>query len=190
MRRNLGIEDAEESIIIEKCHRDKKYPKQEPASILVRFLSLRDRQEIWEMREKVNRNRSNKIYINEDFPQEVERKRAFLRPYLKAAYASNRRAVMNGDTLVIESDRYTVDTLHLLSDDLKPEKTVVKTKNNVTAFYRSDAFLSNFQPSHFEVDNSNYCCVEQFYMAKKAEKFNDQMSKDKIMTSINPREIN
>ena len=190
LRRNLGIEDAEERIIIEKCHRDKKYPKQEPASILVRFLSLRDRQEIWEKRDNVNKNRANKIFINEDFPQEVERKRAFLRPYLKAAYASNRRAVMNGDTLVIESERYTVDTLHLLPDELKPEKVVVQTKNNVTTFFRSDAYLSNFHPSHFEIDKTHYCCVEQYYMAKKAEKFNDKTNKEKIMTSTNPREIN
>ena len=190
LRRNLEIEDADKRIVIEKCHRDKKFPKQDPPSILVRFLSLRDRQEVWEKREMLNRNRSNKIFVNEDFPQEVERKRAFLRPYLKAAYASNRRATMNGDVLVIESDRYTVDTLHLLPDDLKPEKTVVKTKANVTAFYRSDAFLSNFHPARFEIEDREYCCVEQFYMSKKAIKFGDNSARLRIMASSNPREIN
>ena len=90
LKRNLNIQDADERIIIDKCHRDEKYPNQDPPSILVRFLSLRDRQEVWEAREKVNLNRSNAIFINEDFPQEIEKRRAFFRPYLKAAYASKR----------------------------------------------------------------------------------------------------
>ena len=190
MKKELGVIDAEERIVIEKCHRDKKFPKQDPPSILVRFLSLRDRQEIWEKRDKLNKNRQNKLFVNEDFPQEVERKRAFLRPYLKAAYANNRKATMSGDTLIVDSEKYTVETLHLLPEDMRPEKTVVKTKGNVTAFFRSDAFLSNFHPSQFEVGNRNYCCVEQFYMSKKAERFNDYVTRNKIMSTTNPREIN
>ena len=190
IKNSLGIEDVEERIVIEKCHRDKKFPNQEPPSILIRFLSLRDRQEVWDSRERVNRDRSNKIYINEDFPQEVEKKRSFLRPYLRAAYASKRRATLNGDTLIVESNQYTVDTLHLLPDDIKPEKVAVKTVGDVSAFYRSDAFLSNFHPAPFEIENTKYCSVEQFYMCKKAEEFNDTVAKNKIMATKNPGEIN
>ena len=190
MKQEFGITDAEERIVIEKCHRDSKYPKQDPPSILVRFLSLCDRQEIWEKRDRVNRNRSNRIFVNEDFPQEVEKKRAFLRPYLKAAYASKRRATLAGDTLIVESLKYTVDTLHTLPDDIKPEKVAVKTNGQVTSFYRSDAFLSNFHPSKFEIKGKSFSSVEQFYMCRKAEKFGNNAARNRIMSSDNPAEIN
>ena len=187
---NLGIEDADQRIVIEKCHRDRKFPRQEPPSVLVRFLSLCDRQEIWENRNKLNRDRSNKLFINEDFPQQVERKRAFLRPYLKAAYASQRRATLRGDTLIVESEKYTVDTLHLLPDDLKPEKVAIKTKGEISAFFRADAFLSNFHPATFTLENTQYSSVEQYYMSQKAEKFGDTDTRNNIMASNDPGEIN
>ena len=190
IKNNLGIRDADERIVVEKCHRDKKFPNQDPPSILVRFLSLRDRQEIWENRDRVNRNRENRIFVNEDFPPEVEKKRAFLRPYLKAAYATKRRATLMGDTLVVESLKYTVDTLDQLPDDMKPEKVAVKTVGDVTTFFRSDAFLSNFHPANFVVDDKTYCSVEQYYKAQKAIEFDDHVTKNQIMASKNPSEIN
>ena len=184
IRRNLEITDVDQRIVIEKCHRDKKYPNQDPPSMLVRFLSLRDR------KDKLNRNRDNKLFINEDFPQEVEKKRSFLRPYLKAAYATKRRATLSGDTLIVESLKYTVNTLDQLPDDMKPEKVAVKRSCNITSFFRSDAFLSNFHAANFEIGNKAYNSVEQYYMSQKAATFEDHTTKNQIMASKNPYEIN
>ena len=94
LKKELNMQDAESRIIIDRCHRDSRYPNTNPASILVRFLSYSDRDEIWQKRDKLNRNQRNRLFLNEDFPPEVERKRAFLRPYLKAAYKTGKKAVL------------------------------------------------------------------------------------------------
>ena len=190
LKTNLGMKDAERDIIIERCHRDPKYPNQNPPSIIARFLDFNDRQEIWGHRNKVNQNRQNRLYINEDFPQEVEKKRSFLRPYVKAAYKNNLRATLIGDTLLVEGEKYNVDNLHTLPEKIRPEKTVVRTDGKSTVFFRKDAFLSNFHPSPFRIDGEDYTCVEQFYMAAKADKFDDKEAKGKIMSSTDPHEIN
>ena len=190
LKTNLGMVNAEKNIVIERCHRDPKYPNQNPASIIARFLSFNDRQEVWEARNRVNRDRNNRLFINEDFPQEVEKKRSFLRPYVKAAYANKMKATLLGDTLLVEGNRYSVDELHLLPEAMRPEKTVVKTDGKVTVFFRKDAFLSNFHAAPMTVNDEQYNCVEQFYMAAKAEKFDDREALQKIMASSNPNEIN
>ena len=190
LKNNLGMEDAERNIVIERCHRDAKYQNQNPPSIIARFLSFNDRQAIWENRNRVNKNKNNKLFINEDFPQEVERKRSFLRPYVKASYNNNMRATLIGDTLLVEGNKYTVDTLHTLPEKIRPEKTVVRTDGETTVFFRKDAYLSNFYPSTFTIKDVKYSSVEQYSMAAKADKFDDQEAKQKIMTSNNPNEIN
>ena len=190
LRTELGMQDAERNIVIERCHRDSKYPNQSPPSIIARFLSFRDREEIWAKRNKVNQNNKNKFYLNEDFPQEVEKRRSFLRPYVKAAYDNNMKATLLGDVLLVEGDRYTIDELDKLPEKIRPEKTVVKTNGKTTVFFRRDAFMSNFYPSPMNIDNVEYSCVEQYYMAEKAKKFDDQETKEKIMNSKNPNEIN
>ena len=153
-------------------------------------MSFRDRQEVWEKRNRLNQNRDNKFYINEDFPQEVEKKRSFLRPYVKAAYDHNMKATLLGDILLVEWDKYSINDLHKLPEKIRPEKTVVKTDGKATVFFRRDAFMSNFHPSPMTIDDVEYSCVEQFYMAKKCEKFQDVDTKAKIMSSGNPNEIN
>ena len=190
LKNELGLKDAEKEIVIERCHRDSKFPNQKPPSIIARFLSYRDREEVWENRRKVNQNRNNNLYINEDFPQEVEKKRSFLRPYMKEAYKHHMKATLVGDTLLVDGLKYTVDNLHTLPEQIRPEKTVVKTNGEVTVFFRKDAFMSNFFQAKMKIDETEYSCVEQFYMAKKAEKFSDKEAKMKIMSSNNPNEIN
>ena len=121
IKTQLGILDADKRLVIERCHRDPKFPNQSPPSVIARFLSFRDRQEVWERRNKTNQNRNNRYYINEDFPLEVEKKRSFLRPYVKAAYANNMKATLIGDTLLVEGNKYTVDELHKLPEAIRPE---------------------------------------------------------------------
>ena len=173
LSKEMGIENAEGTIIIDRCHRDKKFKNQNPQSILVKFLSTQDRDLVWKNRDTLNKNRDNKIFLNEDFPPEVEKRRAFLRPYVKAAWASNRRATLIGDTLLVEGLKYTADTLDQLPTDLQPENVVIKTKDETTLFYRQDAFLSNFHPSVFTLDGRTYNCNEQY----------------QIMASNNPAEM-
>ena len=189
LKHELGIHDAESRIIIDRCHRDPRYPNTNPASILVRFLSYRDRDEVWQRREHLNKNQRNRLFVNEDFPPEVEKKRAFLRPYLKAAYKSGRKAVLVGDQLLVDGLKYSVDELDKLPSDMGPDKIAIRRENNTTLFYRSDAFLSNFHKAEMSIGGVEYSCVEQYFTAEKACMFNDLNAIDKIMKTDNPSEM-
>lgn len=50
-------------------------------------------------------------------------------------------------------------------------------------------YLSNWFESSFVVDGKYYWCTEQYMMAKKAELFNDFEIQEKIMKSLDQREI-
>ena len=189
LKNEFGIHDAERRIVIERCHRDKRYPNHNPPSILVRFLSFCDREEVWQQRECVNRNQRNRIFLNQDFPSEVERKRSFLRPYVKAAYSVGRKAVLVGDQIMVDGNKYSTTELENLPDNIHPDKVVIQEKNDVMLFYRSDAYLSNFHDSSMSIDNVVYQNVEQYFTAEKARTFNDQHTVSKIMESDNPSQM-
>ena len=189
LKTEFGIIDAERRIVIERCHRDKRYPTHNPPSILVRFLSFCDREEIWNKRDSVNRNQRNKIFLNQDFPPEVEKKRSFLRPYVKAAYAVGRKAVLVGDSIMVDGNKYTTKELETLPENMHPDKIALQEKDNTILFYRSDAYLSNFYDSTMTIDNVTYQNVEQYFTAEKARTFKDQATLNSIMESDSPSEM-
>ena len=183
------IHDAEARIVIDRCHRDSRYPNTNPPSILVRFLSYRDRDEIWQKKDHLNRNTRNKLFVNQDFPPEVEKKRAFLRPYLKAAYSTGNKAVLVGDQIMVNAKKYTVDELDQLPEAMGPDKVALKEDQGTLLFYRSDAYMSNFHKSSLTVNNIKYNCVEQYFTVEKARCFRDVVTIDKIMKSEKPSEM-
>ena len=69
------MENPAKTIMIERCHRDIRNDNQDPPSILVCFLSFRDREEIWNKRDIINKNNQNQLYLIEDLPPEVEKRR-------------------------------------------------------------------------------------------------------------------
>ena len=189
LKNELGIHDAERRIVIERCHRDKRYPNHKPASILVRFLSFCDREEIWNKRDMINRNNKNRLYLNQDFPPEVEKKRAFLRPYVKAAYANHHKATLVGDQIMVDGQKYSVNELENLPSDIHPDKIAIQENEDTVLFYRSDAYLSNFYNSPLCIDGITYQNVEQYFTAEKARTFNDHSTVSRIMESENPSEM-
>ena len=186
MKNELGIQDAERRIVIERCHRDKRYPNHNPPSILERFLSFCDREEVWRKREKTNKNTRNRLYMNQDFPPEVEKKRSFLRPYVKAAYATGKKAVLVGDMIMVNGIKYSTNDLEKLPEDMRPDKIAIQEKDGVVLFYRSDAYLSNFYDAEMCIDNITYQNVEQYFTAEKARTFNDNVTLSKIMEAETP----
>jgi len=49
--------------------------------------------------------------------------------------------------------------------------------------------FSNWFLAQFTVDDATYCCSEQYFMAEKARLFNDTDTLEKILLSVNPKEI-
>ncbi len=55
-------------------------------------------------------------------------------------------------------------------------------------FYKKESPFSQHHPSRFKIDGREFNCAEQYMMYKKAELFEDETMKKKILESKNPME--
>ena len=137
-------------------------------------------------------NHNSKIWITEDFPQEIQDRRRILKPILKHGYniGYSERMFLTADKLIIADKTYTVDTLRELPDELKTEKVFTPlVGDKIMAFYNIQSPFSNFYPCKFQVDETPYNCVEQFFCSKKAEISGNIALKNQIMNESCPYKI-
>jgi ribA/ribD-fused uncharacterized protein len=176
--------DTVNAMKIQRCHRlyenNRKTNK-----IIVRFMWYPDRERVWSARFQLAKT---KIYINEDFPQEIILKRQILLPILKKAKQLKKRCTLSGDKLIIESRTYTVNNLHMLPPELNPAEIATRRSPEVTAFFTEMSPLSNFFRCNIEVENQVYHSVEQYLQLQKAIFAEDEMRKTSIRNAKTPSE--
>ena len=93
------------------------------------------------------------------------------------------------DKLYINKQLFTTETLHLLPAHLQPEALFTKEVDGKVFFYTKNSPFSNHYPSTFQSGGFQYSCAEQFYMAKKAEAFDDVGSAQAIRSTTEPHRI-
>ena len=101
-----------------RCH----YLDRSKLQIIVRFLSFSDRELIWRHRRFLKTNAAN-VYVSEDYPAEIERRRKELYPIAAAANKIDdfrRKVKITGDRLIVNNQSYNHTTLHNLPTTLQP----------------------------------------------------------------------
>ena len=129
------------------------------------------------------------IYINREYNYETEKNRRLLRPFLKAAkkipeFKDSCR--LEEDVLVINSERYTKETLHKLPAKLNLMDITSKSNANTVGFFGETCPLSNFYPSSFVYQGIEYHSSEQFIQHMKAKHFNDQTAARDVLSAETP----
>ena len=155
----MEVADFEKMKIV-RCHRlGTKYPNQKRSrDIIIRFHYFGDKITVWNKRAKLA---GSDIYVNDDYPAEVSRRRAALRPVLKLAKSHKEEVKLIGDRIPFNHKFYTADEIHKLPDHLRPAHT--KTVEEYILFYGRGSTYSSFYPCHFKVNGVSYNCVEQYY---------------------------
>ncbi|KAI8492426.1 hypothetical protein Bbelb_298790 [Branchiostoma belcheri] len=99
LSKNLHLDPK--TIEIERAHRNGPYKRdsQRPRQIVVKLLRFKDKQLILSKSRSLLKNTT--IFINEDFSEQVRKRRAELVPAMKAARQRGDYAVINYDKLVI-----------------------------------------------------------------------------------------
>ena len=178
---------------IKKAHRisGRNFNKNQPRPILVEFLHPDERTALLERKELV-KNRFG-VIIEEDYTQDVEDKSRHLHPLMVAINNLGRntrnpryKAHLYEDHLIVNGQRYSVDTIYTLPDEISPEKLATPSNGILTAFFSRFSPLSNFYPANFKVDGTSYNCNEQHYFHKRALTFGDSNSAKKIMEATDP----
>ena len=177
-------------INIRVCKRLGRYDKDRSRPLSVEFVS----------REDVDYILSNKsglrtgVYVDREYPIDIEKKRKLLRPILTAAKKQKKfrkKCKMENDLLVIKGKKYGlnksqgVKDLSKLPKSLNPTKISSQTNDEVYGFFGELNPLSNFHSAPFTYDNFTYHCSEQFIQRKKAETFNDKTAVKKIEQAPN-----
>ena len=163
-----------------------------PRSIIVRFNDYRDRQKVWECRKNLG---NTKYSVNENFPKSVEYNRRKLYPIYKLAKRSEalrEKVTLKNDVLTVDNEKFTVDTINKLPDQLHPRQLCYKTDDNTYAFgglYSEYCSFSNWKLVKFTYNNKPFTSSEQAYFYTMALKSKDFNTADKIITTTSPREI-
>ena len=170
-----------------RCHRLGQKKANFTRSIIVKFHYYGDRQLVWSNRGKL---KGKKMWVSENFPVEIEKKRAILRPILNEARQMQQyrgKVSIKIDKLVLNGQTYSVDQLHRLPPQLQPENIATKTiDDKYVCFWSRDSVFSNFYSSPFQLGGLNYSCVEQYIMHQKALLFHDDEQASRIMEAEDP----
>jgi hypothetical protein len=176
------------NIEIDTCYRIGYQSKVKTDSIsrpiLVKFLKRGDREKVWSNRTKL---KGTNITIREDLPYETEGRMRKLAPVYHTAKSHNMKVSLNRDILRLNGKKFTVETMHMLPASLQPKNLAIKETEQCVLFWGKESYLSNFHnDSKFKIDQQVYTSVEQYYCAHKASFFNDDVAKQKIMSTSDP----
>ena len=169
--------DAGKNMIFQRCHRLRKTTSAN-ADIIGRFSWYGDRESVWNNRSML---KGSDIYINEDFPEEMEKRRTRLYPILKAARSKKMKATLNKDKLIVEGKTYQLETLDSLPEEIQPKTLATRETEHLVLFYGQDSCYSSFYPSQFMIDGTNFVCSEQYYQYNKALRLGNNDIAEQIM---------
>ena len=170
-----------------RCHFQNRRPTDKYVSIIAKFESFNDRSLMW------NKRRSMKnIYVSEDFPVQIAKKRNKLRPILKAASKLpqyEKCISMKSDKLLFNGQLLSVDDLQNLPAPINPRTLSEVRSGDVLIFggilseYHE---LSNFYKCPITYKKNTFNCLEQGYQYTKAVLFNDKETAGAILSASSP----
>ena len=168
-------------ITINSCRRLGRYNRNRRRPITVEMYHKQDCEYILDHRSDLDRG----IYVDKEYPIDIERKRRTLLPILRAAkrlpdYKNQCR--LEEDRLILKGKPFTIFTLNQLPEELNVFKVTTREDQNTIVYFGELNPLSNFYPAPFAVDNVNYISSEQYIQASKAKYFNDHECYEKILS--------
>ena len=119
------------------------------------------------------------IRMEEDFPEEIEKKRRVLKPIVNKANSivvngkRKYQASLHIDKLKVNGKTYSTDTTCKLPEDIHPTVVYTPTNNGITAFFSGQSPFSNHHLAPQTVNYTVFNCNVQFYMFEKANTFKD-----------------
>jgi hypothetical protein len=111
-----------------------------PRQIMVQMNTIADRQRIFGAKRNL---KGSDYFVQEDFPREIERKRALLLPIMKAARAIaeyQEGTYLAGDKLVVNKKRYSIENIDKVPANINPRQNSTKTARRHHIFFL--AFLA------------------------------------------------
>ena len=168
-------------IAIKSCCRLGRLSRNRIRPLSVELLHKQDIEFILDNRFNLERG----IYVDKEYPIDIERKRKTLLPVLQAAKQLGdykKQSRLEDDKIVLKGRSYNVNTLNQLPEELNVFKVTTKENENTVGFFGEINPLSNFYPSTFLYDGIQYISSEQLIWANKAKFFGDLDTYNEILS--------
>ena len=126
------------------------------------------------------------VYVDKEYPEDVEERRKYLRPILRAARQNPKYkglCRMEDDVLVINSTCYTRENLHKLPKNIDKYHAMSKRNKEVVGFFEELNPFSNFHDVMIEIDGIKFHSSEQWIQYQKAKLFGDTEIEERILKS-------
>ena len=126
------------------------------------------------------------IYANEEYPIHIKRTCDRLLPILRLAKSQpeyQEKSRLDGDSLLINGTRCTIDDLDRLPSDIAAHKTAEKSNETHIIFSGELSPYCNFHPCSFVIDSQTYHSSEQYIQYQKALAFGDSYVANKILNT-------
>ena len=167
---------------IRRCRRLSKYEDSKTRPMSVEFSLKQDVEYLFENKNSLREG----IYLDKEYPIEIEYQQKVLRPILKAARkipSMKKKCKLEGATLHIKGCPYNPRTLHKLPKELNVFKISSKSDENTVGFFGQLNPLSNFHDASFVLNGITFHSSEQWIQYQKALFAKDTESCNKILDS-------
>ena len=119
---------------------------------------------------------------------EIDQRRSKLYPAFKAAKDKNLKAKLVIDKLIIEGQKYTVNSMDKLPKHLQTSKISIRRTDKAALFYGENACFSNFYRANLMVNEKHYTSVEQYFQYQRAHMAGKEDIASKILKTQDPKE--
>ena len=176
----LGVD----SCSFERCHRQgKRTVGARPRRIIARLTHFKDKLRIMK---NVNRLEGCSIFINNDYPVEIERERAAMRPYLRLAKKKDDKAKLVQNKLLFKGKSYTIDTVTEM--DIDKEYLGMKVSDKHVFFAGQHSVLSNWFPCVIHYGDAVFKSAEHLYQHQKCIDLKRKDLAKKVLAATSPYE--
>lgn len=179
--RTLKIDDIDDAYRIGKLQTKKKWAR----GLVVTFSFTHIRKMVLATKNHI-KDMGEKCFVNEDLTQDARDHRANLKVIAEAGQALGHETKITGNKLVIDSESFQPDEIGAVSPTILQASKREKHLEDGIAFRGDRSIFSNFFPALMVVDDTEYCCVEQYFQHAKAVQCGNDNQARKIMNKTNP----
>ena len=178
--------------VIKTIHRINGRKRDTPRDVIIQFDQIADKKTMYRARFDIQKCHPDykDIFIQGHYNKEINEQRKVLKAVADEArmqYPVMSRSISVYDNILyFGKQRYKIDSLHLLPSNLQPIINGYKENAQAHVFFTKRSPLSNHHPTPFKYDDKEFTCGEQFFMFKKAMRFEDTATAAKIMNTPNP----
>ena len=179
---------------IERCHRmggkRRGAAQQHKRPIIMRFGGYKDKSIVWDRRSQLT---GREYSMSENFSRGTEYNRQKLYPIFKKAKHIDRykKVHLNEDILVLDDQRYNVDSIGTLPADVHPRRFSEKRNHThllVGGIHSEFQPLSNWYPCKVQFKGHTFNSSEQAYQWAKADFCQDDAAASKLLFTTSPRD--